>query len=302
MDDTTQLDELIPRLRQAFINATGGTGKGSDVNFSKLQSELDAISSENILQFKTPPFFTVIIRSLTILEGFALSVDPKFRLVRGAYPYVLAQLLNPAEDEKTPEALRKLLVRLLTVDGKEEEIEWERLRDFLRLAQKAQKNYNPADVEYDDEKSEVSRQTIDLFFRFLTSKTGLFLKKPLVHELSEMIDGMVSTGEANLLKVSRGLIRPLPGGNGPVNKKRIEEISILLDTLQNAIDLNFAGNQAGKDTILSMVRELASILADEKMRENAKPLLEEVRSVFQLVTVQILETRGSRAMRRILST
>lgn len=45
------------------------------------QAELDLISSENILKFKTPPFFTVIIRSLTILEGFALSVDPNFRLV-----------------------------------------------------------------------------------------------------------------------------------------------------------------------------------------------------------------------------
>ena len=45
------------------------------------QAELDLISSENLLKFKTPPFFTVIIRSLTILEGFALSVDPNFRLV-----------------------------------------------------------------------------------------------------------------------------------------------------------------------------------------------------------------------------
>jgi hypothetical protein len=211
-------------------------------------------------------------------------------------------LLNPDEDEKTPEALRKLLIRLLTVDGKEEEIEWERLRDFLRLAQKAQKNYNPADVEYDDGKREVSRQTIDLFFRFLTSKTGLFLKKPLVHELSEMIDGMVSTGESNLLRISQGLIRPLPGGNGPVNKRRIEEISVLLETLQNAFEGNFPGGQAQKDTILPWLREVGTILADEKMREDARPLLEEVRSVFQLVTVEILEMRGSRAMRRILST
>lgn len=117
LEDTTQLDELVPRLRQAYINATGGTGKGSDVNFSRLQAELDSISRENILNFKTPPFFTVIIRSLTILEGFALSVDPNFRLVRGAYPYVLQQLLTPEGDENTPEALRKLLVRLLTVNG-----------------------------------------------------------------------------------------------------------------------------------------------------------------------------------------
>ena len=297
LEDTTQLDELVPRLRQAFINATGGTGKGSDVNFGKLQAELDAISSENLLQFKTPPFFTVIIRSLTILEGFALSVDPNFRLVRGAYPYVLAQLLNPDEDEKTPEALRKLLVRLLTVDGKEEEIEWERLRDFLRLAQKAKKNYNPAEVEYDDGTSEVSRQTIDLFFKFLTSKTGLFLKKPLVHELSEMIDGIASTGEANLFKLSRGLIRPLPGGNGPVNTKRIEEISMLLETIQTAVD----GSSSDKESILPMLREVGTILTDEKMRQNARPLLDEVISVFQLVTVEVLEKRGSRAMRSLLS-
>ena len=70
-----------------------------------------------MLKFKTPPFFTVIIRSLTILEGFALSVDPKFRLVRGAYPYVLAQLLSLDDDKKTPDALEKLLLRLLTVNG-----------------------------------------------------------------------------------------------------------------------------------------------------------------------------------------
>lgn len=36
LEDTTQLDELVPRLREAYINATGGTGTGTDVNFSKL--------------------------------------------------------------------------------------------------------------------------------------------------------------------------------------------------------------------------------------------------------------------------
>ena len=98
-------------------NATGGTGKASDINFSRLQAELDAISRENVLQFKTPPFFTIIIRSLIVLEGFALNVDPNFRLVRGSYPYVLAQLLSPEDNQATPEALQKLLVRLLTVNG-----------------------------------------------------------------------------------------------------------------------------------------------------------------------------------------
>ena len=46
-----------------------------------------------------------------------MSVDPKFRLVRGAYPYVLAQLLSPEGNKQTPAALENLLLRLLTVDG-----------------------------------------------------------------------------------------------------------------------------------------------------------------------------------------
>lgn len=300
LEDATQLDDLVPRLRQAFINATGGTGKGSDVNFSKLQTELDIISSENILQFKTPPFFTVIIRSLTILEGFALSVDPEFRLVRGAYPYVLAQLLSPDNtNERTPEALRQLLIRLLTVDGKEEEIQWERLREFLRLAQKAQTNYNPSDDLLDDSSKEVSRQTIDLFFRFLTSKTGLFLKKPLVRELSELIDGMASLGEANLMRLSRGLIRPLPGGNGPVNTKRMKELSLFVETLRNAVEINETG-QARFDSILAILREASLILRDDKERKDTRPLIDEVTNVFQLVAVKVLEMRGTRAMRNVL--
>jgi hypothetical protein len=45
-------------------------------------------------------------------------VDPNFRLVRGAYPYVLRQLLSSGRGAaKVPASLQKLLVRLLTVDG-----------------------------------------------------------------------------------------------------------------------------------------------------------------------------------------
>lgn len=117
LDDTTQVDQLVPRLRAALQNASGGTGKASDVNFARLQAELDAISRENVLRFKTPPFFTIIIRSLTILEGVALSADPNFRLVRGSYPYVLRQLLAPEGNSQTPAALQDLLIRLLTVNG-----------------------------------------------------------------------------------------------------------------------------------------------------------------------------------------
>jgi hypothetical protein len=329
------LDELIPRLRSALKNSTGGTGKASDVNFAKLQAELDAISRENLLEFSTPPFFTVIIRSLTILEGVALSVDPRFRLVRGSYPYILSSLLVPEVDDRTPAALQKLLIRLLTLNGEGKEIDWVRLRDLLRLAQKARSKYNPSDAEADDGDSEnsakLSRQTIELFFKFLTSKTGLFLKRPLVHELAEAIDGMASIGEANLFRATNGLIPPLPGMNGPVNTRVMSEMRMILDTFQSALAADdgkqrgsslisggttsnssggvggggaaAAAAASGQARLLAMrqvVDEVATLLTDERLREDAEPLLEEIASVVRMVAVEVLEIRGSRAMRSIL--
>lgn len=323
LEDTTQLDQLIPRLRSAMLNSTGGTGKASDVNFAQLQAELDEISRENVLKFSNPPFFTVIIRSLTILEGVALSVDPNFRLVRGAYPYVLRQLLSPEDDEGTPEALTKLLIRLLTVNGEGKEIEWERLRSFLKLAQKAAKTYDPSEQEPDDDRVRLSRNTIEMFFDFLTSRAGLFLKKPLVHELAEAIDGLASMGEANLLRTTNNILPVLPGMNGPINTRRMDEIRMMLETFEDALvtpgnngqhdsgidDNSFnAGNGAlavaqGRARLEAMIeiwREISTHLGDERLRKNSGPLLAEVQSVTQMVAVEVLEIRGSRAMRSIL--
>ena len=50
LEDTTQVDVLVPRLRKALKNATGGTNKASELSFSQLQIELDTISRDNLLK------------------------------------------------------------------------------------------------------------------------------------------------------------------------------------------------------------------------------------------------------------
>lgn len=35
-----------------------------------------------VLTFRVPPFYSLIVRTLTILEGLALFVDPDFRLIK----------------------------------------------------------------------------------------------------------------------------------------------------------------------------------------------------------------------------
>jgi hypothetical protein len=150
----------------------------------------------------------------------------------------------------------------------------------------------------------MSRQTIELFFKFLTSRTGLFLKKPLVHELAEAIDGMASLGEANLLRLTRGFLPPLPGMAGPINTKRMDELRLLLDTFQDALVVE-GGNALSKsrariESLIELIGELAGLLSDDRVRNDTEPLLEELQSVVQLVALEILEIRGARAMRSIL--
>lgn len=304
LEDTTQVDILVPRLRQALKNATGGTNKASDMSFSKLQVELDLITRDKVLKFKIPPSITIIIRSLTMLEGFAFDVDPNFRLIRGAYPYVLKQLLSPEGTADIPKALDELLVRILTVNGEKREVEWGRLRDLLVLAEKASRSYDPS-KGINEDKVSVSRKTIDLFLKFMMSKAGLFLKEPLVHELAEAIDGMASMGESNLLRLSKGFIRPLPGGNGPINTKRIEEIKAVLDVLQSALVIGEANSSGeGRQERIEMAREFAQaiflLVNDEERREFVSPVLSELTSVFQMVAVEVMEIRSSRAIRSVL--
>jgi aarF domain-containing kinase len=302
LKDTAQLDKIVVRLREALMNATGGTGRASDVNFARLQAELDAISRENVLQFSTPPFFTIIIRSLTILEGIALSVDKNFRLVRGSYPYVLNQLLYPEDNERTPASLEKLLIRLLTVNGEQKEVEWERLRDLLVLAQKASKAYEPSSTEESEAEDRVklSRRSIEVLSRFFTSRTCMFLKKPLVHEIAEAIDAMASMGEANLKRQSGGILPLLPGMNGPVNSKRMDEMSVALETFQDALLVSNNPSQARMDAIMQVFRAVTEFFSDERIRQDAGPLLEQLQSVIQMVAVEVLEIRGTRAVRSIL--
>lgn len=38
--------------------------------------------SFQVLTFRVPPFYSLIVRTLTILEGLALFVDPDFRLIK----------------------------------------------------------------------------------------------------------------------------------------------------------------------------------------------------------------------------
>lgn len=64
----TDTDIMVSSLTNALLNSTDN-GEGSSLNFTKLNQNLNSISDR--IPFQLPPYYTLIIRSFTILEGLA---------------------------------------------------------------------------------------------------------------------------------------------------------------------------------------------------------------------------------------
>lgn len=163
----TDLRPIIPALAEVFNNALGASV--AELNFKSITDEFSALMYE--YPFRVPAYYALIIRSLVTLEGIAINVDPEFKVLSKAYPYVAKRLLT----DPSPE-LRASLQDLLFREG---EFRWNRLENLLR-------NASDSD-DYDMEK--VIDQTVD----FLFSERGEFIRDRIADEVAKELDNLGST-------------------------------------------------------------------------------------------------------------
>lgn len=158
----TDVTPIIPALAGVFNNALGASV--AELNFKSITDQLSALMYE--YPFSVPAYYALIIRSLVTLEGIAINVDPNFKVLSKAYPYVAKRLLT----DPAPE-LRTSLKDLLFKDG---DFRWNRLENLLR---------NASDSD-DYDISKVLDQALD----FLLSERGDFIRVRLVEELINSLD------------------------------------------------------------------------------------------------------------------
>ena len=150
------LENALPDVLNADI---------SELNFKNVINKLGDIMYT--YPFSLPPFYIAIIRCLGVLEGLAIQVDPKARIISEAYPYVASRVLTDSQDD-LQEALRRLA---LTPDG---HVRWDRLESLLEEAKDS--------VGYD-----VSA-ALDVLTNYLISDDGDKL-------LSELADQIVAAAD-----------------------------------------------------------------------------------------------------------
>lgn len=172
----TDIRPIVPALEAVLGDAIGKNVR--DFNFKSITDSFSELMYE--YPFRVPAKFALIIRSLVTQEGIALSLNPNFKIVEVAYPYVARRLLTG----ETPE-LRRRLLNVLFKDGK---FQWERLENLIAIAS--------ADHNFD------LLPTAQLGLQFLLSDEGKFLRQQLVLALTE--DDRLHTAEVqriwNLVK------------------------------------------------------------------------------------------------------
>ncbi|AFZ36597.1 ABC-1 domain-containing protein [Stanieria cyanosphaera PCC 7437] len=160
----TDLTPIVPALANVFGNALGASV--AELNFKSITDQMSAMMYE--FPFRVPAYYALIIRSMVTLEGIAIGIEPDFKVLSKAYPYVAKRLLT----DPAPE-LRASLKDLLF---KEEGFRWHRLENLMRNANDSR------DYNFD--------KIIDQVVDFLFSERGAFIRDRIADELVNAIDNL----------------------------------------------------------------------------------------------------------------
>ncbi len=190
----TDIYPIVPALEAVLGNAIGASVE--DFNFKSITDSFSELVYK--YPFRIPAKFALIIRSLVTQEGIALSLNPNFKIVEVAYPYVARRLLKGESPE-----LRRRLLNVLFKDGK---FQWQRLEELIAIARTGG-NFDLL-------------PTAQLGLQFLLSDEGKFLRQQLLLALTE--DDRLHTEEVrrlwNLVKDELQPTRLLNAALGALNE------------------------------------------------------------------------------------
>tara|TARA_B100000965_G_scaffold29831_1_gene22096 strand:- start:952 stop:2598 length:1647 start_codon:yes stop_codon:yes gene_type:complete len=193
------LDPLIPVLKEVL-----GSAIGKDVasfNFKEITNKFSELMFD--YPFRVPARFALIIRAVVSQEGLALRLDPDFKIIDLAYPYVAKRILK----SDTSEMLNILLDVIFDQNGK---IRVERIENLFEVL--VQDSTTPA-----KELIPVAGAGIKL----LTSSRGSLVRKNLL--MSIIKDEKLDTRDMKkLIKLVRKTFNPFKMVSGKIKQKNTQ--------------------------------------------------------------------------------
>ncbi|KAK1405067.1 putative aarF domain-containing protein kinase [Heracleum sosnowskyi] len=188
-------DAVSEALTGLFTNAIAN---GVDnVSFGDLFANLGKTMYK--FKFRIPSYFSLVIRSLAVLEGIAYSFNPKYKVLGGAYPWIARKVLTNSSPQ-----LKASLQQLLYKGGV---FRIDRLESLVAEALRArtEETLGTSKLEEGDVKVVVKQ-----ILAFVLTEKGAFVRELLVQELAKGLDAL---GLATLDSVTSAAASNLPFGS-----------------------------------------------------------------------------------------
>ena len=95
LSEEQDLESLVNPLKEVLGDSLGK--EVGNFNFKEITDKFSKLMYD--YPFRVPSRFALIIRAVVSQEGLALRLDPEFKIVRIAYPYIAKKLLTDNSDE-----------------------------------------------------------------------------------------------------------------------------------------------------------------------------------------------------------
>ncbi|GMH40522.1 hypothetical protein BSKO_08426 [Bryopsis sp. KO-2023] len=189
----SEKEQIVPALTGVF-EAALASGV-SNLSFSDLSVNLGQTMYQ--YKFQIPAYYTLLVRSLTVLEGIAIASDPNYKVLSAAYPWVARRLLTDKSEE-----LRETLRALLYKDKK---FQFKRLQALLTQAIQSPERGNTL-VSDSDMVGEDGVVISGKPLQFLLKDEGEFVREILTDEVAKGMDAAWRLGLDNLISHTRSVI------------------------------------------------------------------------------------------------
>ncbi len=189
------LQKLVEPLKEVL-----GGSFGAEVGNFNLKNVTDKFSKLMYsYPFRVPSRFALIIRAVVSQEGLALRLDPEFKILKIAYPYIAKKLLTDNSDEI-------LEILLEVVFDKEGRIQIEKVESLLNILFKDSENINSDLIP-----------VANAGLKLIVSNKGSEVRKNLLLSLIKD-DKLELTDARKLLSLIRDTFSPLSIAKSAVQK------------------------------------------------------------------------------------
>ncbi|KAL6651485.1 hypothetical protein ACP70R_010410 [Stipagrostis hirtigluma subsp. patula] len=195
---TAQKGEVTKALTGVFENAVNRGVR--NISFGDLSGNLGRTMYK--FKFQIPSYFSLVIRSLAVLEGIAISFSPNYKVLSSSYPWIARKVLTDSSPK-----LRSTLQTLLYKDGT---FQIDRLESLLTESLRARTEQSLSRNQQEDADS--TRYAIKQVLSFTLTEQGAFVKDLLLQEIAKGIDAL---GVATLSSATSAAASRLPFAGGP---------------------------------------------------------------------------------------